>query len=112
SAKLAPAPRRHAGVAVEPGDIHAADRGIGDAVKLAQRPRDFGRGDVLAFPAEGVADAVDEIEKPFFVAPHQVAGAEPRVARREHVAQDLLLGVRGAGVALEAPTDVAALAAD
>src|SRR5262249_21495294 len=49
-------------------------------------------GDVLALPAEGVADPVDEIEVAVGVDAHQVAGGEPGVALLEDVVQDLLLG--------------------
>src|SRR5437660_10890734 len=103
---------RHGGLAVTSGNFHAGDRRVGDAVELAQGRRHLRRRDVFPFPAEGVADAVDEIEEALFVAAHQVAGAEPRVARLEYLAEDLLLGVRGAGVALEAAADVAAAIAD
>ena len=52
--------------------------------------RDLGGRDVFAFPAEGIADAIDEIEKPLLVLAHEIAGAIPGIAGEEHVAQDLL----------------------
>ena len=67
-------------------------------------PKRFGHfagRDVLALPAEGVADAIDEIEIAQLVAPHQIAGAEPAVALLEHVAQNLLLRVGRLVVAVE-----------
>ena len=70
---------------------HAVDVRFGDAGKCRDRRGDFRGRDVLALPAEGVADPVDEIEKAACVPAHQIAGAKPGVARREHVAQDLLL---------------------
>src|SRR5262249_6591552 len=57
---------------------------------------------VLALPAEGIADAVDEVEEGVAVAAHQIAGAEPGVALLEHVAQDFPVGLGRVGVALEA----------
>src|SRR5207247_2546445 len=62
---------------------------------------DFGCRDVLALPAEGVADAIDEIEIAVFVLAHQIAGSEPAVSFCEHVVQDLPVGLCLTGVALE-----------
>ena len=94
--------RRHAGAAVAARHVDAVDIGVLHAVEGADRFRDLGGRDVLALPAEGVADAVDEIEIAVRVLAHQVAGAEPDVAFLEHVAQDLLLGLRLGRIALEA----------
>ena len=74
--------------------------------------RDFPRRDVLALPAKRVADAVDEIIEALGVAAHQVAGAHPGVAGREHVAQDLLFRLLRFAVALETLRGFAADAPD
>ena len=83
------------------GDLDAIGGGIEHARAFADRIIDFAGRDVLALPAEGVADPVDEMEEALLVEPHQVAGAEPGVALGEHVAQDLLLGLGLVGIALE-----------
>ena len=62
---------------------------------------DFGSRDILALPAEGIADAVDEMEEAARVSAHEIAGAVPDVVRLENVAQDFPLRVLGAGVTLE-----------
>ena len=86
-----------------PGHRHAIDIGLADAGHRRQRLAHLAGGDILALPAEGVADAVDEIEIAVAVAPHQVAGAKPDIAASEHVAQHLLLAVGLVGIALELP---------
>src|SRR5438046_2722178 len=58
------------------------------------------RGDVLALPAEGVADAIDEVVVAIGVLAQQVPGAEPGVAAREGVAHELPLARRAVGVAV------------
>src|SRR5690606_2580191 len=68
--------------------------------------------DVLALPAEGVAQPVHEVEIALPVLAHQVAGAEPAVALLEHVGQDLLLRRLLVGIAREVVADVAADLAD
>src|SRR5690348_16762567 len=83
--------RRHALLPFMAGNAHAIDIRILDTGKRGDRLRDFRRRDILALPAEGVADAVDEIEIAARVLAHQVAGAEPRIALLEHVAQHLAL---------------------
>src|SRR5262249_12809060 len=70
---------------------------------------DLLRRDVLALPAKRVTDAVDEIEVALRVPAHQVAGAEPGVARLEHVAQDLFLRRPRVRVAVEAAAAILAL---
>ena len=93
--------RRHAGGALGARDGHAIDRRLGDAWERHQRLRDLRGRDVLALPAKGVADAIDEIIEATVVAAHQIAGAIPGVAGLEHVAEDFTLGVFCAGIALE-----------
>src|SRR5581483_8986012 len=72
-----------------------------DAGAARDRLGNLGRRDVFALPAEGVADAVDEVEEAARVLAHQIAGAEPGVAGREHVAQDLFGRSGLVGIALE-----------
>ena len=102
----------HAGLAVGARNRHAVDVGLLDARKRAERHRHLGGRDVLALPAERVADAVDEIEIASLVPSHQIAGTKPGVAGCEHVPQDLLLGGIDAGVALEPAGDVRRAADD
>jgi len=73
------------------------------------KPEDLGYlggRDILAFPAEGIAHAVDEIEIAARVLAHQVAGAEPDIARLEDAADDLLRRCVLVGVALEAAAEI------
>src|SRR5207247_1183444 len=79
--------------AVGPGKGHAIDVGFPDGGEGADRLRDLRGRDVLALPAERVADTVDEIEVAVRVPSHEVPGAKPRVPRLEDAAQDLALGV-------------------
>ncbi len=44
-------------------------------------------GDVLSFPAEGVADAVHEVVEPVRIFFHEVAGLEEQVPLLEDVAE-------------------------
>src|SRR3989441_1074744 len=98
--------RSHAGAAVGVWDGHAVDVGRLDGGKGANRFRHLRGRDVLALPAEGVADTVDEIEVAVRVPSHEVTGAKPRVPRLEDAAQDLALGVLLARVPLESPAGV------
>ena len=84
------------------GHLDAVDVGDLDARKAVENGRDLLRRDVLALPAEGVADAVDEVEVVVGVAAQEIAGAEPGVAGLEDVAQDLAFGFLRRRVALEA----------
>src|SRR5205823_4313384 len=86
------------------GNVDTKDVGLERAVEFGDRLLDFGGGDVLPLPAEGVADAVDKIEIAVLVLPHQVTGAKPEVARLENIVQDLLFGLGRGGVAFEAGT--------
>src|SRR4029453_13206654 len=80
----------------------AVDVGLRDAAEAADRLLHLGGRDVLAFPAEGIADAVDEIEIAVLVLAHEIAGTEPGVALLEHVVQDFSAGLGRVGVAFEA----------
>ena len=62
-----------------------------DPRRVRQALFDLGGGDVLALPAEGVADPVDEVEIAVGILTHQVAGAEPTVAALEDVGENFLL---------------------
>jgi hypothetical protein len=50
---------------------------------------DFGSGDIFAFPAEGVSDAIDEVVEVVIILAHEIARAKPCVATLEHVPQNL-----------------------
>src|SRR5204863_4317851 len=93
----------HADPAVGAGDGHAVDVGLLDSGERAQRLRHFAGRDVLALPAEGVPDAIDEVEVALVVLAHEIAGANPEVPRLEHVAEGLLLGGLVARIPLEPP---------
>src|SRR5581483_11446358 len=93
---------RHAGAAFAALDLDAVDVGVENAREAVDRLGHFGGRDVLAFPAEGVANTIHEIEIAVLIAPHQVAGAEPGIADLEDVAQDLGFALGGDRVALEA----------
>src|ERR1051326_5431207 len=93
---------RHAGAGVMAGDLDAVGGGIDHALAFANGIVDLAGRDILALPAEGIADPVDEMEEALLVEPHQIAGAEPGVAFCEDVAQDFLLGFGLVGIALEA----------
>ena len=85
--------RGHSGAAVGARNFHAIGRGIDDTGAIGNGFVDFGGRDVLAFPAESIADPVDEMEEAGFIELHQVAGAKPGVAISDHVAQDFVLGL-------------------
>ncbi len=103
---------RHPGAAFVAGNRDAVDDGFFDALERRDRLGDLRGRDVLALPAKGVADPVDEVEIAAAVAPHQVAGAEPGVLRLEHAAQDLGRGRRRVGIAVEPRGGVARIVAD
>src|SRR6476619_6278862 len=94
--------RSHARPAV--GALHGdpIDIRLHDAGKGVDDLGDLGGRDVLALPAEGVADPIDEIEIAARVAAHEVAAPEPQIPRLEGIAQDLLLGGAAVGIAVEA----------
>ena len=83
--------RGHPRAAVGAANRHSVDDGLRDAGTRADRAGDLGGRHVLALPAEGGANAIDEVDVTLFVLPHQVAGAKPRVTGLEDVAKDLLL---------------------
>ena len=89
---------------------NAVDVRLGDLRELADHVADLVGGDVLALPAERVAQAVDEVDAPVGVLALHVARAEPEVALFEDVLDHALVacglvvevalehGVRGGGV--------------
>ena len=81
--------------------MNAVDVGLQNAVESPDHLLDFGGRDVLAFPAEGVPDAIDEVEVAVLILAHQIAGAEPDVAFLKRVVQDLSVGLDLARIALE-----------
>src|SRR5262249_31666181 len=93
--------RGHAGAAVTAGNLNAVDVGLQNAVELSHHLLDLGGRGVLAFPAEGVPAAVDDVEVAPPVLAHENARAEPDLAFLEHVVQDLSVGLGLAGIALE-----------
>src|SRR5208337_3764137 len=84
---------RHPGAAFGPRKRDSVDAGMQYALESAELLRHLGGSHVLALPAKGVADAVDEVEEALLVLAHQVAGPHPSVAFREHMAQDFFLGL-------------------
>ena len=68
------------------------DVGLVDVRVRAEDGADFGRGDVLGFPAECVADAVAEPPPSFAVPPDNVSGTKICVSFDDHVAEDFTLG--------------------
>ena len=84
-----------------PRQSHAIDSGFGNPFKGCHRLRHLRGRDILALPAERIADPVDEIEISVRVPHHQVARAKPRIARREHIPQNLPLARVLFGIAFE-----------
>ena len=103
---------RHAATPVLAGHLDAIDQRILDPGLTCQRLGDFHGRDILALPAEGVAHPVDEIEIAVGVLLHEVAGAEPGIAVRRHVAQDLALRGLAVGIALEPVHGIAGIVDD
>ncbi len=83
--------RSHTGAALGRGDGYAVDIRVLNSGECADRFRNLARGNILALPAEGIADAVDKIEITLLILAHQVAGTNPSVSRLKHIAQDLAL---------------------
>jgi len=99
----------HSSAAVGTGCRNPVNAGIEDAGAVRDRLGYFGRRHILSLPAEGIADTIDEMEIAGVVPHHQVAGAEPGIARYQYIAQDFLFGLVSVGVALEAPASFACL---
>src|SRR6185437_9154123 len=95
--------RGHAGAALVAGHLDAVHHGLAHVGAALQRCGDFGGGNVLALPTEGVADAIDEVEEAALVLAHEIATAIPGVAWLEDVAQHLLLRGLRVRIALVLP---------
>src|SRR5262249_20754330 len=91
----------HAGATVAARNLHAVDIGLQNAVESTYCLLHLGGRDVLPFPTESIADAVDEIEIAVLVLAHQIAGSKPEIAFFEHVVQDLSVGLGVVRIALE-----------
>src|SRR5215471_3944728 len=83
--------RGHAGCAIGTGYSDAIHVSLTYTRKRADHLGDFGSGDIFAFPSKGISNSIYEIKEPMNVPFHQIAGAEPRVIRLEHVSNDLLV---------------------
>ena len=94
---------RHACTPLGPRHADSVNHRIAHARAGGDDGGDLAGGDVLALPAEGVANAIDEIEKPLIVLAHQIAGAVPGIALGKDIAQYLLLRRLRIRVAFEAP---------
>src|ERR1700756_2064546 len=99
---LADNDRGHAGADIGARHGHAIGRGVDDPMAIAKAVIDLAGRDILALPAKGIADTIDEIEEALLVLPHQIAGAKPGIALREDIAQDFPVGLACVGIALEA----------
>src|SRR5579859_288690 len=91
----------HAGASFRGRNRNTVNIRLPYARKRTDGFRDFECRDVLAFPAKGIADPIDEIEVAFVVLPHQVTGAEPGISRLEYIAKNLSIRRFLAGVAVE-----------
>src|ERR1700733_12437368 len=104
SHKIQPCPgdeRRHSGSAVRARHGDTVNGGLRNTWKCVTNCLHFGRRDVLAFPAKGVADAVDKVEVALLVPSHQVTGTKPGVSRIEHIVENLVRAGLLAAVAFE-----------
>ena len=93
--------RSHAGPPVMAGHAHAVN---GDGIQTGEIPQRIGHlggGDVLALPAEGVANTVDKPAVAVGITAQHVARRPPGIALLKDVAQDFLLGGLHGGVALK-----------
>src|SRR5438067_8007765 len=101
--------RGHAGPTVSTWNGHTVNARLANPSKAADRLRYFQCCDVFALPAECVADPIHEIEVAALVGAHEIAGTKPRVARLEHVAENLLFRIFRARVTLEPAADVGSI---
>jgi len=85
----------HASATIVTGDRDTVDDGLRDAGEGAEGLGYFCRGDVFAFPAVGVAEAVEEVPAARGVAAEGVAGAVVEVALCEDVVGEFGGGGRG-----------------
>src|SRR2546427_537050 len=95
----------HSDAAFRARDRHPVNDRVDHAGTGSDRLGHLGGRHILSLPPEGVADPVDEVEVALLVLSHQVARAEPGVAKLEHVAEDLFLGGFPASVTLESTAE-------
>ncbi|MNL10096.1 hypothetical protein D3C87_1308860 [compost metagenome] len=72
--------------------LDAVDIDQFQARQIAQGVRHFQGRNVLALPAIGIADAVDEVAVTVGVLAQQVAGTPVSIALAKHIATDFALG--------------------
>src|SRR5690348_17077533 len=101
--------RRHSGPAIGTGNFHTIGSCLGNAWAISNRFVYLRSRDVLALPAESIADPVDEVEESLLVKPHQIAGAKPGVALYKYVTQNFLFALRRVGVAFKTATPPSAV---
>ena len=75
---------------------------MADAEIFADGLGDFAGRNILALPAERIADAIDEVVVALLILAQQIAGAEPGIAGGQDIAQGILLRCLRGSVALEA----------
>ena len=91
----------HAGAPLVAGYRDTIDDRFRDAWTGSQHRRYFRRRHVLAFPAERVPHAIDEIVVACAVLAHQVARAKPAIPRHKDVVQHFACGGFDVRVAVE-----------
>ena len=100
----------HTRTTVATGHGDTIDHGVLYPGRRSDHIRHLEGGDILALPAERVADAIDEGVVPGRIDPHEITGAEPGVALREDIPQNLALGFACIGIAFEPSRGIATVA--
>ena len=90
------AEQSHAGAALGAGDRDAIDHRLDDAGAGAERSATSSGRDILALPAEGVADAVDEIVEALRVEAHQVAACAYQASPGANTSRRIFFSVSAA----------------
>jgi hypothetical protein len=93
--------RNHTGATIISWGSDAVDHRILHLGPRTDRVSDFTCRDVFALPAKRVSNPIDEVEESCGISPHQIAASEPRVTRREDVAQNLPVRSHAVGVPVE-----------
>src|SRR6202021_1580691 len=93
--------RRHARAAVGARHGNPVGRRVENAGAAHDRVVHLAGCDILPLPAERIANPGDEIVVTMVVDLHEIAGAEPDVACRKDITQDLLFGLDRIGIALK-----------
>lgn len=91
----------HAGAAIFSWNLDSVHVGLMNSGENGQNLGHLGGGDVLSLPAEGVANAVNEVEVSSLVLADKISGSEVLVSLDEGIGQDLLLGGGLVGVPLK-----------